>query len=162
MRRVVSHTAVVAAPSRIRRPIASSRVKPALPAPAAAALPPDGPAAIDAVVTVIGANDILPDFMTALVTLGCKPNILPADVVAPDTATTCLQNLPVPTPLEQSQILRAMENIEQHVRPFDPIESAVFRLLLAHDVATLKKLLGAYETYLGALSDLKETLNRVY
>lgn len=161
MRCVVSHTAVVAAPSRLRRPVGGPRVKPALPAPPAA-LPPDGPAAIDAVVTVIGANDILPDFMTALVALGCKPNILPADVVAPDTATTCLQNLPVPTPLEQSQILRAMENIEQHVRPFDPIESAVFRLLLAHDVATLEKLLGAYETYLGALSDLKETLNRVH
>lgn len=142
--------AAVPAPFRLSR----SR---AVLAPPARPLPPDS---ADVAVTVFGPNDILPDFMTALIALGCKPNVLPADVAAPDMATTCIQNLVVPTPLEQSQILRAMENIATHV-PIDPIESAVFRLLLAHDVATLEKLLGSYQTYLGALSDLKETIGRV-
>jgi hypothetical protein len=119
------------------------------------------PHAAAAVVTVFGVNDILPDFMNALMALGCKTPVLPGDISesAPHVAP-CIANLVVPTPLEQSQIMRAMENLSQKV-PIEPIAPTVFRLLIAHDIETLEKLLNTYEAYLTALHNVTEVIEHV-
>jgi hypothetical protein len=121
------------------------------------ALPP-------AVVNVYGDQDVLPAFFAALTRLGCAVPELPGDVSAdPEAAATaarCLADLQIPTPLEQSQILSALRSIGEKL-PIGPIEPAVFRLLLAHDADTFAKLIGTYQTYLAALSDMRELVGSV-
>ena len=143
------------APLRPRAPSARSRSARSRSARSVAppsALPP-------AVVNVYGDQDVLPAFFNALARLGCAAPEIPGDV-APTPAAACLADLQIPTPLEQSQILSALATLGEKL-PIGPIEPAVFRLLLAHDMETFAKLIGAYQTYLAALADMRGVVGEI-
>ena len=119
-----------------------------------AAPPPAG-------VNVYGDQDVLPAFFNALARLGCAAAEIPGDIAAPSAApAACLADLQIPTPLEQSQVLSALQNIGEKL-PIGPIEPAVFRVLLAHDMETFSRLIGAYQTYLAALSDIRGVVGEI-
>lgn len=144
---------------------------PARPPARTRALPPDGTdLGPTAIVRVYGDQELLPRFFQTLARLGCAPPSLPGDVSPEALAAAsdregarvaaCLSDLQIPTPLEQAQILSALDHLGERL-PIAPIESAVFRVLLAHDVETFAKLMHAYETYLAALSDMRELVEAI-
>jgi len=114
-----------------------------------------------AVVNVYGDQDVLPAFFNALARLGCAAPEIPGDIAAPSAApAACLADLQIPTPLEQSQVLSALATLGEKL-PIGPIEPAVFRVLLAHDMETFSRLIGAYQTYLAALSDIRGVVGEI-
>jgi len=104
---------------------------------------------------------VLPAFFNALARLGCAAPEIPGDIAAPSAApAACLADLQIPTPLEQSQVLSALATLGEKL-PIGPIEPAVFRVLLAHDMETFSRLMGAYQTYLAALSDIRGVVGEI-
>jgi len=113
-----------------------------------------------AVVNVYGDQDVLPAFFNALARLGCAAPEIPGDAAPAAAPTACLADLQIPTPLEQSQVLSALATLGEKL-PIGPIEPAVFRVLLSHDMDTFSRLIGAYQTYLAALSDIRGVVGEI-
>lgn len=100
---------------------------------------------------IFSDSDILPDFLNTVAAFAC-----------PNKDPTCLAKIIVPPPTEQAQILDTFNAIYQMIPDAaHSIHSAVFQLLLTHDIHTLQTLMAEYANYSVASKNIQEILNAI-
>lgn len=100
---------------------------------------------------IFSDTEILPDFLNAVATFAC-----------PERNPTCLAKVVIPPPEEQAQLLDAFNAIYQMIPEAQhSIHSAIFQLLMSHNVSTLQDLMSEYAKYTMASENIQKILNTI-